>query len=318
MKNWTLEELQTIYNQPLLQLIAQAQTVHSQHHHPNEVQVCTLISVKTGGCTEDCKYCAQSSRYQTDIKPQPMMKLDEVMRRAKIAKAQGTTRICLGMAWREVRNNALFEELLCMVKEITALGLEVCCTLGMLDESQAQRLKEAGIYAYNHNLDSSENFYKTIITTRTYQERLHTLDIVEKTGIHVCCGCIIGMGETVEDRLQFLLTLSRRPSPPHSIPINRLLTVPGTPLEKQSPTAIWEMIRMVATTRIIFPKAMVRLSAGRMSMSYEQQALCFLAGVNSIHVGEKLLTLPNNPMDQDQEMFQLLGLQIRQHDAEQV
>ncbi len=309
--NWTFDELNSIYHQPLLQLIAAAHAVHREHHDLQEVQVCTLISIKTGGCPEDCKYCTQSSRYQTETSAQPMMTYEEVLDSAKKAIANGATRICLGAAWREVRDSAQFEQVLAMVKAITELGAEVCCTLGMLKEHQAKKLKEVGLYAYNHNLDTSEEFYKTIITTRTYQDRLRTLDVVDKAGISVCCGAILGMGETVSDRLQFLLTLSARDPHPESTPLNRLIAIPGTPLEKQPLTIIWELIRMVAATRIVLPRTMIRLSCGRLQMTDEQQALCFLAGVNSVHSGERLLTLPNKIIDHDQELFQLLGIKKR-------
>lgn len=309
--DWTIEELKELYAMPLLELIAKANLLHNQLHEAAEVQVCSLISIKTGGCPEDCKYCAQSSRYQTSVSAQPMMQYDAVLNEAKKAAERGATRVCLGAAWREVRDSKQFEEVLQMVKGITDLGVEVCCTLGMLKEHQAKRLKEAGLYAYNHNLDSSEKFYKTIITTRTHQERLNTLDIVEKANLSVCCGGILGMGEDPIDRLELLLTLCRRNPHPESVPINRLSQIPGTPLEDQPKISIWEMIRAIAVARIVLPESMVRLSAGRIEMSYEQQALCFLAGANSIFAGEKLLTVANTPIDRDEEMFQLLGLKKR-------
>ncbi len=309
--DWTIEELKELYAMPLLELIAKANLLHNQLHEVAEVQVCSLISIKTGGCPEDCKYCAQSSRYQTSVSAQPMMQYETVLNEAKKAAERGATRVCLGAAWREVRDSKQFEEVLQMVKGITDLGVEVCCTLGMLKEHQAERLKEAGLYAYNHNLDSSEKFYKTIITTRTYQERLNTLDIVEKANLNVCCGGILGMGEDPIDRLELLLTLCRRNPHPESVPINRLSQIPGTPLGDQPKISIWEMIRAIAVARIVLPEAMVRLSAGRIEMSYEQQALCFLAGANSIFAGEKLLTVANTPIDGDEEMFQLLGLKKR-------
>lgn len=296
---------------PLLELIAKTNLLHNQFHEPAQVQVCSLISIKTGGCPEDCKYCAQSSRYQTSVSAQPMMQYEVVLNEAKKAAERGATRVCLGAAWREVRDSEQFEEILRMVKGITDLGVEVCCTLGMLKEHQAKRLKESGLYAYSHNLDSSEKFYKTIITTRTYQDRLHTLDIAEKAHLSVCCGGILGMGETPIDRLELLLTLCRRNPHPESVPINRLSPIPGTPLENQPKVSIWEMVRVIAIARIVLPKAIVRLSCGRIEMSYEQQALCFLAGANSIFAGEKLLTVTNTPVDQDEEMFQTLGLKKR-------
>jgi biotin synthase len=309
--NWTLEELKELYALPLLELLSKAHLLHAQFHKSAEIQVCSLISIKTGGCPEDCKYCAQSSRYQTAVSAQPMMSYETVLNEAKKAFARGATRICLGAAWREVREGKQFDEVLRMIKGIADLGVEVCCTLGMLDETQAKRLKEAGLYAYNHNLDSSENFYKMIITTRTYQDRLDTLGIVEKADLSVCCGGILGMGEKVEDRLELLMTLGKRNPHPESVPINRLSQIPGTPLEDQPQVSIWEMVRLIAVARIVLPQAMVRLSCGRIEMSYEGQALCFFAGANSIFSGEKLLTVANTPIDRDEEMFSLLGLKKR-------
>jgi biotin synthase len=306
--DWTLEELKELYAIPLLELISKSNHLHNQFNEPAEIQVCSLISIKTGGCPEDCKYCAQSSRYQTSVSVQPMMQYEAVLDEAKKAVQRGATRVCLGAAWREARDSKQFEEVLRMVKGITDLGVEVCCTLGMLKEHQAERLKEAGLYAYNHNLDSSEKFYKTIITTRTYQDRLNTLDIAEKANLSVCCGGILGMGEDPVDRLELLLTLCRRNPHPESVPFNRLSQIPGTPLEDQPKISIWEMIRVISVARIVLPEAMIRLSAGRIEMSHEQQALCFLAGANSIFAGEKLLTVANTSIDKDEEMFQLLGL----------
>src|ERR1700733_15347146 len=309
--DWTIEELKELYAMPLLELVSKSNHLHNQFHEPAEVPVCSLISIKTGGCPGDCKYCAQSSRYQTSVSAQPMMQYESVLNEAKNAAARGATRVCLGAAWIEVRDSKQFEEVLRMVKGITDLGVEVCCTLGMLKEHQAERLKAAGLYAYNHNLDSSEKFYKTIITFRTYQDRLNTLDIAEKANLSICCGGILGMGEGPVDRLELLLTLCRRNPHPESVPINRLSQIPGTPLEDQPKISIWEIIRAIAIARIVLPEAMVRLSAGRIEMSYEQQALCFLAGANSIFSGEKLLTVANTPVDKDEEMFQLLGLKKR-------
>lgn len=309
--DWNLEKLKELEAMPLFKLISKAHHTHTHFHEVGTIQVCHLISIKTGGCPEDCNYCAQSSRYQTPISAQPMLSHEVVLNQAKEAIAQGATRICLGAAWREVRENKPFEEVLKMVKSIAQLGAEVCCTLGMLNESQAKRLKEAGLYAYNHNLDSSERFYPTFVTTRTYQDRLNTLNIASKAELSLCCGAIIGMGETPIDRLEFLLVLSKQNPPPGSVPINQLTPIPGTPLEKQPKLSIWEMIRMVAITRIVFPKAMVRLSAGRIEMSYEQQALAFFAGANSIFAGEKLLTVANHSIDRDRELFQILGLKAK-------
>lgn len=309
--DWTIEELKELYELPLLELVSKSHLIHTRFHKTGEIQVCTLISIKTGGCPEDCKYCSQSSRYQTSVSAQPLMQYETVITEAKKAIARGATRVCLVAAWREVRDNKQFEEALRMTKGVTDLGVEVCCCFGMLKDTQAKRLKEAGAYAYNHNLDSSESFYKTIITTRTYQDRLDTLGVVEAAGISVCCGGILGMGEETVDRLELLLKLCTRNPHPESVPVNRLSPVPGTPLQNQPIVSIWEMIRMIAATRIAIPQAMVRLSCGRIQMSYEEQALCFLAGANSIHAGEKLLTLANTPIDRDEEMFQLLGLKKR-------
>lgn len=309
--DWTIKELEELHALPLLELISKSHILYTRFHQPGEIQVCNLISIKTGGCPEDCKYCAQSSRYQTSVSAQPMMLYDEVLDEVKKAIARGATRVCLGAAWREVSDNKQFDNVLAMIKGIADLNVEVCCTLGMLKEHQAKRLKEAGLYAYNHNLDSSENFYKTIITTRTYQDRLNTLDIVEKSNLSVCCGGILGMGESTRDRLELLLTLCKRNPHPESVPINRLSQIPGTPLEDQPKISVWEMIRIIAVARIVLPEAMVRLSCGRIEMSYEEQALCFLAGANSIFIGEKLLTVANTPTDKDEQMFQLLGLKKR-------
>jgi biotin synthase len=305
---WTIEEIRGIYNSPLLELIYRAATVHRQNQNVAEVQVCTLLSIKTGGCTEDCAYCPQAARYQTDVNVQALMQTSEVIQFAKKAKAAGSTRFCMGAAWREVRDNRDFDRVLEMVKEVNKLGMEVCCTLGMLNEEQAEKLAEAGLYAYNHNLDTSAEYYKEIITTRTYEDRLLTLDHVRKAGVSVCCGGIIGLGEKVEDRIKMLCTLANLPEQPESVPINALVRVKGTPLENNPQSDIWDMIRMIATARILMPSAMVRLSAGRTEMSVSDQALCFLAGANSIFAGEKLLTTPNPSFEEDKAMFELLGL----------
>lgn len=310
--NWTIEEVKEIYHSPVIQLMLRASDLHRKYNTAGEVQVCTLLSVKTGGCSEDCSYCPQAARYNTGVEAHRLMKYEEVIGTALQAKNSGSTRFCMGAAWRDVRDNSDFDKVIDMVKGVNALGLEVCCTLGMLTEEQAKRLKEAGLYAYNHNLDTSDEYYTDIITTRTYNERLKTLDNVEKAGLSVCCGGIIGLGETDDDRVKLLHTLATRESHPESVPVNALVAVKGTPLENQERVAIWEMVRMIATARILMPKAMVRLSAGRNEMSYEQQALCFLAGANSIFAGEKLLTTPNPDVDADKEMFALLGLQPRE------
>jgi biotin synthase len=310
--NWTKEEIETLYNTPMLDLIYQAATVHRRHHSQSEVQVCTLLSIKTGGCPEDCAYCPQAARYNTGVQAQGLLKKEEVLAYARQAKDAGSTRFCMGAAWREVKDNQDFDDVLEMVKGVNELGLEVCSTLGMLTEEQARRLSAAGLYAYNHNLDSSEEFYDQIITTRKYDDRLQTLEYVRKAGISVCCGGIIGLGETHEDRIGLLHTLAIQPQHPESVPINALVRVKGTPLENQIEVDIWDMIRMIAVARILMPKSMVRLSAGRKEFSCSEQALCFLAGANSIFAGEKLLTTPNPAFDDDLKMFSLLGLKPRE------
>ncbi|MBX9851048.1 MAG: biotin synthase BioB [Cytophagaceae bacterium] len=309
--NWTREEISEIYNSPILELIYNAATVHRQYNDPSEVQVCTLLSIKTGGCPEDCAYCPQAARYHTDVKVQKLMEPKEVLDAALIAKESGSTRFCMGAAWREVRDNKDFDKVIEMVKGVSTMGMEVCCTLGMLTEEQAQKLKDAGLYAYNHNLDTSEENYDKIITTRTYKDRLDTLDNVRNAKISVCSGGIIGMGESHNDRIGMLQVLSNLPEHPESVPVNALVPVDGTPLEDQPRVSVWEMVRMIATARIIMPKAMVRLSAGRVRMTVEEQALCFLAGANSIFAGDKLLTTPNPEVDADKEMFQVLNLKPR-------
>src|SRR5688572_22509359 len=309
--NWTREEIAAIYNKPVLDLMYQAATVHRAFHDPQEVQVCTLLSVKTGGCPEDCAYCPQAARYHTNVKVHKLLEVQEVITKAVEAKENGSTRFCMGAAWREVRDNRDFDNVLEMVKGVSSLGMEVCCTLGMLTDEQAKKLKDAGLYAYNHNLDTSEEFYNDIISTRTYDDRLDTLEHVRKAKISVCSGGIIGMGEKEADRIGMLLTLATLPEHPESVPVNALVPVEGTPLEDQPKVSVWEMVRMIATARIIMPKAMVRLSAGRVRMNLEEQALCFIAGANSIFAGDKLLTTANPEYIQDKKMFQLLQLKPR-------
>lgn len=302
------ETITALYNKPLLELVYEAATVHRQFHDPREVQMSSLISVKTGGCSEDCGYCPQSAKYSTDVEAHKLMTVESVVEQAKTAKANGSSRLCMGAAWREVRDNRDFDDVIEMVQQVNNLGMEVCCTLGMMNEEQAQRLKNAGLYAYNHNLDSSEEFYSDIISTREYQNRLDTIDNARKAGISVCSGGIIGMGETVDDRVGLLMSYVVMDTPPESIPINALVAVEGTPLEDQKPIDSWELIRMIATTRIVFPQSVVRLSAGRTQMSMEAQAMCFMAGANSIFAGDKLLTTPNPEFNEDAQMFQILGL----------
>ncbi len=309
--DWTLDEIESIYNTPLLELIYQAATVHREHHDTGEVQVCTLLSIKTGGCPEDCAYCPQSARYQTEVDAEKMLDSDVILSAAEKAKDAGSTRFCMGAAWRNARGNKDFDRVIDMVRKVTDMDMEVCCTLGMLTDEQAVKLKEAGLYAYNHNLDSSEDFYNRIISTRTYEDRLETLDTVRNNEISVCCGGIIGMGETDRDRIELIHNLSTMPSHPGSVPINALIAVKGTPMENQ-PKVPWDdMARMIATARITMPDAMVRLSAGRVNMSMEEQAHCFMAGANSIFTGDKLLTTCNNDLNEDQQMFERLGLTPR-------
>lgn len=302
------EEILKLYHKPLLELVFEAATMHREYHNPREVQMSSLLSIKTGGCPEDCGYCPQAARYHTDVNTHKLMSVDSVIEQAKNAKANGSSRLCMGAAWREVRDNRDFDKVVEMVQAVNELDMEVCCTLGMMNEEQAIRLKKAGLFAYNHNLDSSREFYKDIISTREYDNRLDTIENARKAGISVCSGGIIGMGEAVEDRIGMLMSYMAMENPPESIPINALVAVEGTPLEDQKPIEQWEMIRMVATTRILFPESIVRLSAGRTKMSIEAQALCFLAGAGSIFAGDKLLTTPNPEFNEDQEMFKILGL----------
>lgn len=308
--DWSIEEVRRIYHMSLLTLTYEAAHIHRQWHDPSTVQVCTLLSIKTGGCPEDCAYCGQAARYHTNIKVKPLMDVGEVIACAKRAKESGSTRFCMAAAWREVRDNRDFDNVLEMVRGVYALGLEVCCTLGMLTADQAKRLREAGLSAYNHNLDSSENYYQEIISTRNFNDRLNTLEYVRRAGISVCCGGIIGLGESAEDRIAMLHKLATMPSHPESVPINALARVSGTPLADLPKVQIWEMVRMIGTARILMPKAMVRLSAGRSEMSTIEQAWCFLAGANSIFTSEseELLVTPNPKLTEDRAMFELLGL----------
>jgi biotin synthase len=310
--DWTIEEISSIYHTPLLDLLYRAATVHRDFNDSSEVQVCTLLSIKTGGCPEDCAYCPQAARYHTGVQVEALMQTDQVLEYARKAKEAGSTRFCMGAAWREVRNNRDFDRVLDMVREVNGMGMEVCCTLGMLSEDQARKLAEAGLHAYNHNIDTSSEFYSEIISTRTYQDRLQTLDHVRNAGVTVCCGGIIGLGETHEDRIRMLHTLSTLPRHPESVPINALVRVKGTPLENNPKVDIWDMLRMIATARILMPATMVRLSAGRTEMSTSEQTLCFMAGANSIFAGEKLLTTPNPSFEEDKAMFELLGLRPRE------
>ncbi len=310
--NWTVEEIQAIYDRPLLELVFDAATEHRKHHASREVQVSSLISIKTGGCPEDCAYCPQAARYHTDIKVHKLMEVEEVKAQAESAKESGASRMCLGAAWREVRDNKDFDKVLEMVKTVNDLDMEVCCTLGMVSEMQAKKLADAGLYAYNHNIDSSEAFYEDIITTREYDDRLRTIENVRKANITVCSGGIIGMGESAKDRIGMLMTLANMDVHPESVPINALVPVEGTPLAEQPRVAFHELVRMIATARLVMPKSVVRLSAGREGMSLSEQAMCFMAGANSIFAGDKLLTTPNPDFNDDKEMFDLLGLVPRE------
>jgi biotin synthase len=304
----TLADLQAVYRLPLPELLYRAATVHRQHHDPADIQRCVLLSVKTGGCAEDCGYCAQSAHFKTDVPATPLLELDEVREKATRAKQLGATRFCMGTAWRSPKDGPGFDRVLEMVRIVRELDMEACVTLGMLSDDQARRLKDAGLTAYNHNLDTSRRHYPNIVSTRNYDDRLKTLDAVQKAGISVCCGGILGMGENEDDRLMMLAELLALETPPESIPINVLVPIRGTPLEMAPPVDSVEMIRLIATTRIAFPKSRVRLSAGRDRMSRELQILAFMAGANSIFFGDKLLTAPNPEAEDDAELFRAMGL----------
>lgn len=315
--NWTRAEIGEIYHKPLLELILAAADVHRRYHTFGEVQVSSLLSIKTGGCSEDCAYCPQAARYHTGVKVQALMKVGEVVEAAKNAKAGGASRFCMGAAWREVRDNRDFDRVLEMVQEVNKLDMEVCCTLGMLTESQAKKLADAGLYAYNHNIDTSESYYNDIISTRTFDDRLDTLAHVRKAGMTVCSGGIIGMGETDEDRIAMLHTLATLPQHPESVPINALVPVEGTPLGASQRIPFYDLVRMIATVRIVMPRTAARLSAGRLELSLAEQGMCFLAGANSIFAGDKLLTTPNPEYNSDMDMFRILGLRSKAPFADQ-
>jgi biotin synthase len=308
--DWTLAEVRALHDLPLFVLLDRARAVHVANHPESEVQLCTLLSVKTGGCPEDCKYCPQSSHYDTSVKGEAMVPLDDVLSAARRAKEQGATRFCMGAAWREPKEGPAFERVLAMVRGVKGLGLEACVTLGMLSDSQAERLKEAGLDAYNHNLDTSRQHYKSIISTRTYEDRLATLRRVRKAGITVCSGGIIGMGESVDDRVGMLIELATLDPHPESVPINALVRVPGTPLEALPPVEPLELVRMIATARLMMPRTRVRLSAGRTELGREAQLLCLYAGANSIFYGEELLTTPNPGEDADRDLIRAAGLNV--------
>jgi biotin synthase len=307
-KIWTATEVLEIYQRPFTDLVFEAARVHRENHDPHYVQRATLLSIKTGGCSENCSYCPQSAHYEAGVNKQSLMDVEHVKKAAQEAKEGGADRFCMGAAWRQVKDGPEFDRVLEMVREVSSLGMEACVTLGMLNESQAQRLKEAGLTAYNHNLDTSEEFYSKIITTRKYKDRLDTLENVRNAGLSVCCGGILGMGESLEDRAGLLANLANFDPQPESVPINTLVPVEGTPLQDQSPVDPLDLVRMVATARILMPKARVRLSAGRLSLSKEAQALCFLAGANSMFSGEKLLTTPNPGLNRDVALLAELGM----------
>jgi biotin synthase len=304
----TLQEVRAIHDLPLTELLFRAQAVHRQHHAADEVQLCTLLSVKTGGCPEDCAYCPQSAHYDTPVSVEKSLAVGEVLEAAARARQSGATRFCMGAAWREVKDGPAFDHVLDMVRGVRALGMEACVTLGMLNDDQAKRLKEAGLTAYNHNLDTSRQHYKSIISTRTYDDRLRTLERVRSAGITVCSGGIIGMGESIDDRCEMLRTLATLDPQPESVPINTLVASAGTPLADAPPVEPMELVRMIATARILLPRARVRLSAGRLGLSREAQLLCFLAGANSIFYGEKLLTTGNPDVSDDQALLASAGL----------
>ncbi|MFN7951233.1 MAG: biotin synthase BioB [bacterium] len=307
--DWSVDEIVSILSSPLLELVHRASLVHHAHNRPNTVQLATLLSIKTGGCPEDCGYCPQSAHYETPVDKQPMMLVDDVLAAARRAREVGASRFCMGAAWREVRDGAEFDAVLEMVRGVSALGLEACVTLGMLTASQAHRLAEAGLTAYNHNLDTSPEYYGEIVSTRTYEDRLRTLANVREAGITVCCGGIIGMGESLRDRAGLLATLANLDPHPESVPINGLVRVEGTPLEAERSFDPLDLVRMIATARILMPSTQVRLSAGRTSLTREAQVLCFLAGANSIFYGERLLTTPNPETDADAELLRAIGVE---------
>jgi biotin synthase len=308
----TFSELHHLYHQPLFDLLTQAREVHQANWPSNEVQLCTLLSIKTGGCSEDCAYCAQSARYDTGVKAERLMTKDEVLERAHAARAGGATRFCMGAAWRGVRGGTQrFDDVLGIVRAVSALGMEVCTTLGEVGAEEARQLKEAGVTAYNHNIDTSPEHYPNIVTTHRFEDRLRTIRHVQEAGISLCCGGILGLGETIDDRLRMLEVLSNFNPPPESVPINSLMPMPGTPLADKTQVDVFDLVRLIAVTRIVLPSAKVRLSAGRTALSREAQALCFFAGANSIFYGEKLLTAPNPEKNADLALLRDLGLEVQ-------
>lgn len=307
-----LAKIQDLYKLSIPELIFKAQLVHREFHNPNEIQFCTLSSIKTGACPEDCGYCSQSARYDTGLKVEPLQEETKILEEARQAKAQGSTRFCMGAAWRSIPEGKQFDSVLRLVKEVKAMDMEPCVTLGMLTPSQANELKAAGLHSYNHNIDTSRDNYANIISTRTFADRLNTIEAVQNAGINVCSGGILGMGETIEDRQSMLATLAYLEPQPSSVPINVLVPIPGTPLEDAEPIDNMDLVRMVAITRIMIPQAKVRLSAGRLTMSDELQTLCFIAGANSIHTGDKLLTTALPGESRDHKLIDKLGMRICQ------
>lgn len=315
MEEWDLEKAEQLYNLPFNKLIANAQTIHQQHFAADEIELCTLLSIKTGNCPEDCAYCPQSGHYRTGLTKEKLLPLEKVIALVKQAKEQGSTRFCMGAAWRNPSKKDL-PTVIEMISAVKAIGLETCVTLGMLNAEQAQELKTAGLDFYNHNLDTSRDYYPNIISTHTYDDRLQTLAHVANAGLNICCGGILGMGETRQDRLSFLVSLTRLPTPPNSIPINKLIRIPGTPLQHAQELDPFDFARTIALARIMIPKARIRLSAGRSSMSQELQALCFLAGANSMWLGDKLLTTPNPASEDDYSLLKKLGMKAKTLQAE--
>ena len=307
----TKSQIQSLYSQPLIELMEQAHGLHKKHFKSHLLQASKLLSIKTGACPEDCAYCSQSARWQTSIQKEKLLSLPTVIQKAKEAKKQGATRFCMGAAWREVKEGSSFDKVLEMVREINKLNLEVCCTLGMLNLQQAQQLKQVGLYAYNHNIDTSPEFYSQIITTHKYEDRLKTLENVRKAGLTVCTGGILGMGESVLDRVSFIHQLNLLSPPPESITINTLMPMKGTPLENQKPVPPLEVVRVIAICRILMPQSMIRLSAGRSNMTEAEQFLCFYVGANSIFIGKKLLTASNPQLNEDQKMLKTMGIKFK-------
>ncbi|EIN13619.1 biotin synthase [Punctularia strigosozonata HHB-11173 SS5] len=308
--DWSKQEIQKIYDSPLLDLVFRAATVHRQHFDPGQVQLCTLMNIKTGGCSEDCSYCSQSSRYSTATKASKLVDIEPVLEAARKAKENGSTRFCMGAAWRDLAGRKRgFERILTMVREVRGMGMEVCTTLGMLSPEQAKMLKEAGLTAYNHNLDTSREHYPKVITTRSYDERLDTISAVREAGISVCSGGILGLGESNEDRVGLIWEVSNMPEHPESFPVNALVPIKGTPLENNEPVAYQTLLRTIATARIVLPTTIIRLAAGRQTLSENEQAMCFMAGANAVFTGEQMLTTPCSPWDEDKAMMARWGLE---------